>query len=315
MVKQLLKRVVPGPIKKVLKEALGGSRRRLPLTPALPLPQGVSEGQLQSFVESVRVSGAPAAEMSTYARQDFRRFVYTWGLVRELDGRCLELGANPYFTTMLLRHLTPLELTLANYFRPEYGAEVVQEVNYCDLYTGAAAAVSFHSHHFNVEGDAFPFADASYDVVLFCEILEHLLMDPARVLLEIKRLLRPGGVLVLTTPNVNRLENVGRMLAGVNVYDPYSGYGPYGRHNREYNKHELSLLLRHLGFELEKCFSADVHENLSEAYLPVRKYAHLLKHRQYDLGQYLFVRARSQRPARAKKPAFLYRSYSGGELE
>ncbi len=39
---------------------------------------------------------------------------------------------------------------------------------------------------------------------------------------------------------VSRLENVCRMIAGVNIYDPYSGYRPYGRHNRENNKHVRS---------------------------------------------------------------------------
>jgi SAM-dependent methyltransferase len=100
-----------------------------------------------------------------------------------------------------------------------------------------------------------------FDVVLFCEILDHLLVDPVAALREIHRVLRPGGTLVLTTPNVARLESVARLLAGANIYDPYSGHGPYGRHNREYTMSELEQLLIAAGFVVDSAFSADVHPN------------------------------------------------------
>ena len=73
---------------------------------------------------------------------------------------------------------------------------------------------SLLSSIFNIEGGAFPFEDDHFDVVLFCEIIEHLTNDPLVALREIKRVLKPDGVLVLTTPNVNRLENVIRMIQG-----------------------------------------------------------------------------------------------------
>src|SRR5437763_11346969 len=119
--------------------------------------------------------------------------------------------------------------------------------------------------HFNVEQEPFPFPDSSFDVVLFFEVLEHLQNDPIRVLLEIKRVLKRRGRLILTTPNVARLENVLRLTSGQNIYDPYSDYGPYSRHNREYNKHDLARLLKFCGFELEILFSADVHANAQPA--------------------------------------------------
>ncbi len=47
---------------------------------------------------------------------------------------------------------------------------------------------------------ALPFPDASFDVVVAKDVFEHLL-DPTRLLFEINRLLRPGGVLVVNVPN------------------------------------------------------------------------------------------------------------------
>jgi hypothetical protein len=57
------------------------------------------------------------------------------------------------------------------------------------------------------------------------------------------------------------------MIVGTNMYDPYSAFGPYGRHNREYNKHELHLLLTYLGFTIDEMFTADVHDNMTDVYL------------------------------------------------
>jgi SAM-dependent methyltransferase len=286
-----------------------------PLQPELPLPEGVSEEELFNFLKSVLVADAPPQEMANYCQQDFRRFVYTYGLVKDFSGKCLELGANPYFTTILLQEFTQLDLSLANYFGSHIDRLVVQEVNYKDYRAGKKVSIKLESSHFNIEEENFPFKDAEFDVVLFCEIIEHLLMNPVAVLKEIKRILKPNGALILTTPNVSRLENVTKMISGTNIYDPYSGYGPYGRHNREYNQHELYLLLDYMGFSLDAMFTADVHPNQASHYSSVSKLAPLLRHRELGLGQYIFMRALNTGKAGAKKPAFLYRSYPADELD
>jgi SAM-dependent methyltransferase len=260
-------------------------------------------------------------ELLTYCREDFWRFVRTYTLVRGFRGKCLELGANPYFMTMLLRQFTDLDFVLANYFTPAQGRRrwsrhrKTQTVVYRDFESGRETSINLTSHLFNIELDRFPFGDASFDVVLCCEIIEHLTVDPLAALREIERVLQPGGVLILTTPNVNRLENVVRMVAGVNIQDPYSGYGPYGRHNREYNKHEVHLLLTYLGFEIDCAESADVHENLSGNHMEWTPLVPLIRHRDRDLGQYLFFRAFKRRAGRTRRPEFLFRSYPPGEIE
>ena len=52
--------------------------------------------------------------------------------------------------------------------------------------------------------EPFPFDDRSFDVAMAIEILEHL-ENPRRFLRELARTLRPGGVAVVSTPNLTSL--------------------------------------------------------------------------------------------------------------
>ena len=285
---------------------------RRPLT----LPDGLSEKILFDFVTSVCVQNAPKEEMKNYGTQDFRRFVYTLGLASGIKGKCLELGSNPYFTTMLLAEFTELDISSANYFSYEKNGEYVEKVDYVDINDGRNKTKEFKFNHFNVEDDGFPYDDGEFDLVIFSEIIEHLLNDPCKTIREIKRVLKPGGTVILTTPNVARLENIARLISGSNIYDPYSGYGPYGRHNREYNRHELVELLKFEGYDLVDHFTSDVHSNNSYNFFDISKIEDLIKHREADLGQYIFIKAIStNKKSPQKRPAWLYRSYSKEALE
>ena len=57
------------------------------------------------------------------------------------------------------------------------------------------------------------FDDASFDVVVAGELLEHL-RDPHRVVADAQRVLRPGGTFVASVPNAFRLKNRVRFLLG-----------------------------------------------------------------------------------------------------
>ena len=276
-------------------------------SPPLPLPPGWSEGDLFDLVSSMRVEDAPDEEMRIYVTADFKRFVYTLGLVPDRsDLKLLELGANPYFTTTLLHKFRRAELHLANFFdQPE--REGSQQVTVHK--TGEV--ITYHYRQFNIERDSFPYEDDTFDVVLCCEIIEHLLSDPVHALIEIRRVLKPGGVLVLTTPNVARLDNVRKIIAGENVYDPYSGYGPYGRHNREYTPQDLFSLLSANGFHVRTMFTADVNPGHTSSPVSVESVVPLVKNRQTDLGQYIFCQSSVSQESKQlppSRPDWLYRS-------
>lgn len=102
---------------------------------------------------------------------------------------------------------------------------------------------------FDVERNEFPLGDESCDVVLCLEVLEHLAIDPMAMMSEVNRVLRMGGIFLLTTPNAVRCHNVVKMVLGEQPYgwNPYNGFDT-NRHNREYTPSEIEKLLAASGF-------------------------------------------------------------------
>ncbi|HUA29857.1 MAG TPA: class I SAM-dependent methyltransferase [Streptosporangiaceae bacterium] len=77
--------------------------------------------------------------------------------------------------------------------------------------------------------DPLPVASGSVDVVIMSELIEHL-VDTDSALDEVLRVLRPGGSLLLSTPNLAAWYNRGLVALGVQpVFSEVSLRGVYGR--------------------------------------------------------------------------------------
>ena len=122
-------------------------------------------------------------------------------------------------------------------------------------------------HDVNIELFPLPFQDGHFDMVLFCEVIEHLNYDPAFPLSEIHRVLRPGGIMLLTTPNEGSLSNrlkraIRRPVLGPTPESRNSSAGIIegGRtfnyaHHRLYDPGELGALVAKLDFKVIRCFT------------------------------------------------------------
>jgi SAM-dependent methyltransferase len=248
---------LPEPARRVVRTAYRSLRPPTPPVPrSITFPPDVADAeQLRALLKETDLFGEAVQEAENYLGSALERFRITMALVPELPSgaRVLELGANPYFLTRLMIGRGS-DVTCANWFgqRSGFDSKGSQTV------TESGVAHTYEFDHFNIEEDRFPYENDTFDLVLFCEILEHLPSDPIHPLAEIHRVLRPGGTLLLTTPNATRLENLVRMIHGENVYEVLSGYGAYGRHNREYTLDELRTLLGGCGYDVSDLFAMDI---------------------------------------------------------
>ncbi len=171
------------------------------------------------------------------------------------DKDMLELGSSPYFLSLCLYRMCKGTLKRGNYFGPDAKHGAARLVN-----QRTGEDVVFEYEAFNIETDRFPYPDESLDVVVFSELIEHLGVNPVCALAEIHRVLRPGGIVIVTTPNSLSLERFGTFLRGgsrmVDRYSPLFGYG--ARHNREYHVRELRELLEGTGFAIEEIATRDI---------------------------------------------------------
>lgn len=107
-----------------------------------------------------------------------------------------------------------------------------------------------------VRGDALhlPYADGSFDKVLCSEVLEHL-PDDRQGLAELRRVLRPGGLLCVTVPHrdysfwYDPINRIAEGLFGRPIRKgPFAGI--WANHYRLYRPAELTARLEEAGFEV-----------------------------------------------------------------
>ena len=90
---------------------------------------------------------------------------------------------------------------------------------------------------------SLPLEHGAVDLVWCSEVLEHV-VDTAGFLTEVRRVLRPGGRLLLTVPDHGRLK---RTLLALARHEAH--YDPQGQHLRFYTRRSLSHALAATGFE------------------------------------------------------------------
>jgi len=113
--------------------------------------------------------------------------------------------------------------------------------------------------------------DDSIDMVLFCEIIEHLSFNPIPFWKQVYRVLKPGGRIIITTPNAfyhrsvserSRRVSEGECF-GLSVSEIFET-GTYGHHWKEYSLPELQAYFARLSPDFDTsryemiCHSYDI---------------------------------------------------------
>jgi 2-polyprenyl-3-methyl-5-hydroxy-6-metoxy-1,4-benzoquinol methylase len=94
----------------------------------------------------------------------------------------------------------------------------------------------------NLDEGRLPFSNEAFDAILCLHVIEHL-RKPLLALVEFKRVLRPGGTLILMTPNGIITSIYKKLLPDKNLQIT-------GGHIQEYTPRELAHMLMFSGFEI-----------------------------------------------------------------
>jgi len=172
-------------------------------------------------------------------------------LVRDLDivetevhggARVLEYGAVPLLMTAALQ---------------ERGFEVSSLDVAPERFSGAIERLELDVRRCDVESEPVPFPAATFDAVIFNELFEHLRINPIFTMTEAHRVLRPGGTLLLSTPNLRSFRGIRNLVArnsghasSGGVYEQYEKLETLGHcgHVREYTTKEVCDFLARVGF-------------------------------------------------------------------
>ncbi len=213
------------------------------------------------------------------------------------SGRLLELGTGAVVPLAIKKLFPELELHVTDF-------NLNEPVNGTKYLERCGQSMTVPVYRVDLESTPIPVDDETFDVVLCCEVIEHMEIDPMFMMAEINRVTKPNGLLILTTPNIVSSHAVSKMLMGIEPYF-YMQYRPtrnYYRHNYEYSIHSLVAVVKAAGFD-GKAWTEDSFEE------PNHKDVNKLKavgYQMHHVGDNIFTVARKIGPVIDRHPAVIY---------
>lgn len=208
--------------------------------------EGDGAGGLQERLQAFWSAAAIPPDRWAYLVFQSRRYPSILAALRDggaLESRkILDLGGGVGGLAVALRPLVQGTIDLADFTGPTRA------------HAAALTAAGLRQTHAVDLSGPQPLAGlpADYDLILFVEVLEHLLVNPILLFREIWAHLAPGGRVFLTTPNLARASNRLRLLRGRSIKErgryPLESGAVYG-HVVEYTRDELDELFRVAGFD------------------------------------------------------------------
>ena len=206
------------------------------------------EEKFTAFLNSLRIeNGHSFIELDkkkelAYLESERFRFKNTFQSITSAKPiKILDIGTTPF--TLFIKECYP-----------DY---VVSTLDLTHLMEERCIAKGIQFKPCNLETEPIPFEDGSFDIVILTEVLEHLFIPPRLVIGECRRVIRSGGKLIFSVPNLARLIKRVKLFVGISPLDDPEDQMKrgwvHGRgHIREYTMKEVTSMLKASGFTISK---------------------------------------------------------------
>ena len=205
-------------------------------------------------------------ETAAYIARHWQRYLHVLELLPQGQDKLkiLEIGTSEPFPFLNLLSKSRPQAELSAVMEPEPGQlRRTAKLSADEQAQGHSVDVA----HCDIDRDHLPWREESFDIVFAMEIIEHLMLNPLQMVREACRVLKPGGLLIMTTPNIAGAESLQKLLEGHAPYGfgQFTLNGAYGRHNREYTPHEIEAMARATGFETKQLTTIDCYDESIDA--------------------------------------------------
>jgi 2-polyprenyl-3-methyl-5-hydroxy-6-metoxy-1,4-benzoquinol methylase len=129
--------------------------------------------------------------------------------------------------------------------------------------------MGIHSASGNLAQLPFEFSTGAFDIIICCEVVEHLNFNPLPLFCEFNRLLKEDGILYVGTPNQANIVKRLLLVQGKSIHSPIqhlvwqldpTATFSVGLHWREYTAKELRQILDLTGFKVLQSYYCHTNE-------------------------------------------------------
>jgi 2-polyprenyl-3-methyl-5-hydroxy-6-metoxy-1,4-benzoquinol methylase len=196
--------------------------------------------------EKERTSSPEAAKV--YAKNQARRFKITYDLccqlVPDTNAVVCDVGRSPFTERLSNRYaqVWSLGLPLDEDDGGHRETNALRDVPHiaCDLNS-------------SIDVDRWPRESVRFDLIVCAETIEHLHTPPELALMMLSSLLKPQGLLLVTTPNACGIARRLKLLLGSNPFERIRYYALNPGHFREYTRREMIEMGETAGLKVREC--------------------------------------------------------------
>jgi len=182
------------------------------------------------------IAGSIEAEQN-YLKFHYKRFKILFSYIYNLkqNGKVLDIGTTPF--TFFLKENSNLE---------------VFALDYNDLLKNRTEELGIDFKSVDISKGDLPYNNDFFDIIIFAEVFEHIHSDPVRILKSVFQKLKPGGFLILGTPNLASFINRIKLVLNQPILDYPTWDEEVHGHDRIYVKKELQNYLNTAGYNIYK---------------------------------------------------------------